>query len=248
MQEPGRVEIPRARRVDHFGHRLRVDHMDLLAGDDERSLLAAGEGGHGTLATHRLQGRIEGVHLVERENLGLVGEENIDVARHQLAEGFAVTLDTKGVGKRQRHLSFGVVGQGRRLDEGLLGRLRVPQVALQICDGGGANLVRAHILRCEIRRGAQVGRHGALRVLGDENQTAGRGLALARRCAVEGDAGGADVVAKDLAELIVANPADEAGTATEAGDPDHGVRRRTAGHLQGRPHGIVEIIRSAVID
>ena len=58
----------------------------------------------------------------------------------------------------------------------------------------------------------------------------------ARAARVEADAGGADVVREDCAELVVRDLADEAARAAQRRDPRDGVRRRSARHLCARPH------------
>src|SRR5579885_2633345 len=51
------------------------------------------------------------------------------------------------------------------------------------------------------------------------------------------DAGGVNVVAENLAELVVGDLADEAGAAAQRRDPRHRVRRRTWGACGTRRRG-----------
>ena len=57
---------------------------------------------------------VEIVGLVQRADLGLVGEQDIDLARHQLAERGAVAVDAERVGQAQRDLPSGAVRDPRR--------------------------------------------------------------------------------------------------------------------------------------
>ena len=69
----------------------------------------------------------------------------------------------------------------------------------------------------------------------------GRLAALRRRRRIEGHAGGANVVPEHLPELVVGGLADEARLAAERRDTHHGVGDRSAGNLDCRPHGVVEL-------
>ncbi len=61
-------------------------------------------------------------------------------------------------------------------------------------------------------------------------------------------AGGADVVAEDAAQLIVADLADIGALAAEAGQPRDRVRRRAAGDFHRRTHRVVEFARALRVD
>ncbi len=54
------------------------------------------------MAAYRSGGLREIVRLVQRADLGLVGEQDIDLAHDQLAERGAVAIDAKRVGQAQR--------------------------------------------------------------------------------------------------------------------------------------------------
>ena len=60
------------------------------------------------------RGRGEVGGLVERADLGLVGEEDVDVAVDELAKGRAVAPDAERVGEAERHLAPGGVGDRTR--------------------------------------------------------------------------------------------------------------------------------------
>ncbi len=62
------------------------------------------------------------------------------------------------------------------------------------------------------------------------------------------DADRADVVGEDVAELVVADPADEAGPAAERGDAGRGVAGRPARGLDRRSHVGVDLVRRVLVD
>ena len=82
----------------------------------------------------------------------------------------------------------------RGLEEGVLGVLRVPQIAFEIGDGRGRDRVGVDVARMQVLRGAEIGVHGALAVGADENIGARGRRALGGGGGIEGNAGGADVV------------------------------------------------------
>ena len=69
-----------------------------------------------------------------------------------------------------------------------------------------------------------------------------------QRRRVVGDAGGADVVREDRAELIVGHLADVGRLAPERGDAGDRVPRRTAGRLLARSHDAVELLGHLGVD
>ena len=54
---------------------------------------------------------------------------------------------------------------------------------------------------------------------------------LGRGAGLEGDAGGADVVGVEPADLVVLDLADIGGAGAETGDADDGIGGRAAGHF-----------------
>src|SRR5262249_51045233 len=64
----------------------------------------------------------------------------------------------------------------------------------------------------------------------------------------ERDAGGADVVGEDAAELVVLDLADEGRAGAEAGHPDGRVGGRTARDLHRRTHRVVDHVRALLVD
>ena len=68
---------------------------------------------------------------IERGDLGLVGEQDVDVVLDEVEELVAVPLDAERVGQRERHTVSRVVRGARRLAERVLRLRLVPQVALE---------------------------------------------------------------------------------------------------------------------
>ena len=64
---------------------------------------------------------------------GLVGENNVDRAlAHQIEKFAPIAIHAERVRKRQRDLAAGVMCNRRCLEKGILGVLRVPQIAFEI--------------------------------------------------------------------------------------------------------------------
>ena len=120
----------------------------------------------------------------------------------------------------------------RGLHKGVLGALGVPEIAFEIDDLRGRDLRGVDIGGRQILRRAEIGVHGALAVAGHQDVGAAGRRAVRGRLGVEGDAGGADVVAVELADLVVLDLADIGGARAEAGDADDGVGGRAARHLR----------------
>ena len=100
------------------------------------------------------------------------------------------------------------MGDRRRLQEGRLGVRAIPEIAFEIGDLGGGDHRLVDVVRPELDAGAEIGRHGALRVRRHQHQAArGRRTGCERR-RPELDPGRADVVAEHLAELIALHLAD----------------------------------------
>ena len=65
---------------------------------------------------------------------------------------------------------------------------------------------------------------------------------------LERDAGGADVMGVEPADLVVPDLADIGGARAEIGDADDGVGRRAAGHFGRRPHVAVDRSGARLVD
>ena len=86
------------------------------------------------MTAHLLQRRVEVRYLVERADLRLVGEEHVDVVLDQIEEGRAMPVHAEGIGEGQRHLASGGMRDAGGDPEGLLGRRRVEEIALEVQD------------------------------------------------------------------------------------------------------------------
>ena len=113
---------------------------------------------------------------------------------------------------------------------------------------GGRDLRFVDIGRREILRGAEIGVHGALAVRRHQDVGAAGGGAGFSGLRLEGDAGGADVVAVEAADLVVLDLADEGGAGAEAGEADDGVGAGAAAHLGRRAHVAVDRRRPRLVD
>jgi hypothetical protein len=100
-EEPGGVQVAGPGGVDDARYRLGRDAVGVVAHQHHRPLLAPCE--HGDLAApaYGALGLCEVLDLVERADLLLVGEQDVDVVLDELAEFVAVTLDAERVRKRE---------------------------------------------------------------------------------------------------------------------------------------------------
>ena len=53
---------------------------------------------------------------------------------------------------------------------------------------------------------------------------------------------------KGAAESVVLDLADESGTRSEGGEANDGIGRRATGHFQGRAHGVIDRLRTRLVD
>ena len=102
--------------------------------------------------------------------------------------------------------------------------------------------------RRQFLRRAEIGVHGALAVRRHQDVGAAGGGSAGGRFGLEGDAGGADVVGIEPADLVVLDLADIGGAGAEAGDADDGVGGRAAGHFGGRAHVLVDRGGARLVD
>ena len=81
--------------------------------------------------------------------LGFVGEHDVDgTVAHQPEEFVAIAVDAERIRQRQRHLALGVMRDLGRLDEGVLGVLRIPEIAFEIDDARRRDLGRVDVGGC----------------------------------------------------------------------------------------------------
>jgi hypothetical protein len=247
-QESGGKEVARPGGVHHPRNLHRLDHMHLVAFHDDAAGRRAREHRKLAVGPHRLQGLVESLDPVERRDLGLVGEDDIDTGADEIEEALAMAFDAERIGQRQGGQSARRPGRARRLEKSRLCARRIPQVALEIGDSRGRNDLRFDVVGRQRHRRAEIGIHGALALRGHHDQAArGRRPGAGRR-SVKSDAGGADVVGEDLAQLVVLHPADEGGVAAKRSDAGNSVGHRTTGHLNRRPHRSIEALGIGLID
>ncbi|MGY4328810.1 hypothetical protein ACVWWG_003227 [Bradyrhizobium sp. LB7.2] len=188
-----------------------------------------------------LERGVEVGRFVERVQLRLVGKDDVGGAvAHQAQELVAIATDAEGIRQRERDLAAGLVRNLGRLDEGLLGPRRIPEITLEINDAGAGDLGRVDVGRRQILRRAEIGVHGALAVARDQDVGAAGGGAVFRGGRVEGDAGRADIVDVELADLVVLDLADIGGARPQAADADDGVGSRAARNFRRRSHVVVD--------
>jgi puromycin-sensitive aminopeptidase len=184
-------------------------------------------------------GLVEIIHLVERADLGLVGEEDVDVPLDELEELHPMAVDAESVGQRKRHRG-GRIGRGRHHGaEGVLRVGFVPEIPLDVNDPGGRDDRQIDIVRVQLARHTERRVHRALRIGRDADQTASRARlsgGTGGRCVVERDTSGADVMPEDLAEFVVGDLADERHRQAERREPGRGVGCGPAGDLDRRRH------------
>ena len=75
---------------------------------------------------------VEVVGLIQRQDLALVGEQDVHVLLRQLEELVAEPRDAERVGQRERHLDAGLVRLDCRVAHRLLGARLIPEIALEI--------------------------------------------------------------------------------------------------------------------
>src|SRR5690625_2214082 len=175
IEETGSIKVARAGCVNKFAQPDRINRMNLISGEQHRSLLAARQGRHLALTAQLPQRLIEIIAFEKRHDLHLISEEQVHIALYQIAEGLAVTVNAEGVRERQGNLGASGAGAFSRLHEGLLGPRAVPKIALEIEDPGTADQSVIDIFRAQFNRNAEIGRHGALRIRRDKDQTARSG-------------------------------------------------------------------------
>src|SRR5438874_8581504 len=97
-EEAGRVEIAGAGRVHDLADGRGGHIVGLVSGDDDRAVLAPRHGGDRAYVTHLLDGGVEVAAGEQGEELGLVGEQDVDLAGpEQPQELISEVLDTYDV-------------------------------------------------------------------------------------------------------------------------------------------------------
>ena len=172
---------------------------------------------------------------------GLVGEKDVDAAFvEQPVEAVTMAVDAEHVRQGEGDLAPGLTRHLDCADHGVARSLRIPQIALEIEDRRGADLLLVERARGKVLRGAEEGVHRPVPVGRYQDHRAGGRRADVRGWRDELDAGCGQVVAVEIAELVGSDLADEAGASPERSNSGGGVPRRTAADLVCRTHVRIE--------
>ena len=90
--------------VDHRPLRMSPDNVDLVVLDDDGAGRSPGQEAETAILSSPLQRVVEVLDFVQRPDLGVVREEDVDRGSDQLEKLGAVPLDAELVRKRERHL------------------------------------------------------------------------------------------------------------------------------------------------
>src|SRR5229473_1764367 len=101
VEEAAGVEVAGAGGVDQPRHLLRRDRVRGAGGDDDRSFLAARQRGDLAMAAHFARRRVEIRGLVERTDLGLVGEFDVVVGWDESSKICAFATLSELIGHRE---------------------------------------------------------------------------------------------------------------------------------------------------
>ena len=168
-----------------------------------------------------------GQHL----RLVMIAEEQVDAAFvDHLGEAVAALGNDDAFGQRERDLAARFVRDVARRFHRATRLVGAEEIAFEVEDFGRAYEVGADCLRHQFVAGARRGVHRALPVGGHEDEAATRRMIAARgqRRRIEMYAQRLEIVAEDLAELVVGDLPDEGRCAAHRRDPRHAVGRRSA--------------------
>lgn len=235
-QKAGRVGITGAGGVDDLTHRLRIEGVNGAVGNNNGAFFRTRQCRHLTMVANPLHCLGKGMDLVERDDLVLVGEQDIDVLFDEANEVGAMAIDAEWIRQAEGDAPAGAMSDSGRFLEGFLRLWSIPQVAFEVGHLGAGNQVRVDVFRPDLCAGAEKGLQGAMGVGRDQNEAASGGWAGAGGKSVENDSKRADVVAEDRAELIVRDLADETAFAAEGGERGNRVGCGAAGYLDARSH------------
>ena len=200
------------------------------------------------MAAHVLQRGVEIIDLIERFDLLLVAKKNIGMIGDQHLECVAMPIDAERVRQGNRYLMSGVVSGVRRLDKRGLRTRRVKEIALHVDDLGGLDRLLANIGGREMRRRAEIGAHGALRIGRDQNETGPGCRAFARRRSHKLNPDRLHVVTKHRAELVVSDLPDEGALSAQRSKSRHGIPTRAARDLLRWWHVLMDRRGPLVVD
>ena len=191
------------------------------------------------MAAHLLERGIEVVDLVQRADLGLVGEEHVDLVGDEITELLPVPVHTERVGQGERDLAVRAACGGRRLPDGVLRRRLVPEVSLEVGHRGAGDEGGVDVVGTDERRRPEVRALRALRVRCHHHEATARRRSGSGGCDVEVHAERSEIVRVDLAELVVTDAPDERDRGAEGRQAGDRVGARPPGDLlRGRKVGV----------
>ena len=96
------------------------------SGDGDGALFAAGNGQHGNLGRQEVERGVEVALTGHRQQLGLVGEQDIDMLFDQPEKVGAMTINAERIGQTEGHAPAGCMSDFSGFLERLLGPRPVP--------------------------------------------------------------------------------------------------------------------------
>src|SRR5262249_6295271 len=141
-------QIAGAGSVDHALHGARRNSVGFLARHDQTTPFAARDHRKPRILAQRIERGVEVGGLIQAVQFAFVGENEVDGAGADEIEEFrAITVDAERIRQGQRDVAVGVMRNLRRLEEGLLGVRRIPEVTLEIDDLSGRNGIGVDVVR-----------------------------------------------------------------------------------------------------
>ena len=100
MEEARGEKVAGAGRIHDPLHRMRLDDMNLVTLHDDAASLRARQRRDGAILAHPLHSLVEMRDLIERGDLPLIGEDDVDVVADELEERVAMAVDAEAIGER----------------------------------------------------------------------------------------------------------------------------------------------------
>ena len=126
------IEVAGACGVDEVGGDSSHADPTTISSEDHRTELGTGEARDGHMTDDLRHGYFEIVGLVERADLCLVGEQDVDIAGDQTKELITMSIDAEAVGEGERDSRPCLTGGGNGGPDDVLGTRIVPEVSLDI--------------------------------------------------------------------------------------------------------------------
>ena len=171
-------------------------------------------------------------HLIQRHQLELVAEQDVDVVQDEVHEVVTVTINAERIRQRERHLATGFVRVLCCDAEGLLGMIAVEQIPLEEHHRRGLHRLPRDVVGVEQRRRAEERAHRSLTIRRDGDDAATGRLGLAHATRMEADTDTLHVTGERITEGVLGDLADEPCTPTEACKPVGGVGSRSTARLR----------------